>query len=978
MGRKEEMLFDDVKELGNLFAEDDQETEAVCPIEEMLVDRLQLSREGTTTAGFTPLLERFDNGTTAQKREAEERAEGTLAPLRVYFRNKRHSLWGHRLWNAAKYMVKRMDSRMIDVRGKTVLELGAGLGVPSLAAFRNGARCVVATDYPDGDLLEILEMNVKANCTADMIDVDAAAFLLQEAERLKLARGYDKSGETVFSEAERQRALSTRCVVEPLLWGKQEHIQKVLSYTGGAGFDIVLLSDILFNHICNNDLADTVARVLQRSQHAAAYCVFSHHRAHKQVEDLEFFDKCVARGLRCEQVDEENYPMMFPDDSGPVEIRQPVKTYKIVHYFDDAGVAFQPGNDVFDVVIQGTGMVESMVSAALARSGIRVLHCDGEDDYGGAFKTMTVERMREYITGPLPASLDGAIDKRDGRGDHEDNHPRCNDGVIAVDRMDELNLREQRCFLLDLLPTHYLSNGETVRQLIFSDMARHMEFQCFGGFFFMIPSSEGGMQLQSIPLSRAQVFATNHMSPLQKRRLMKFVKDVDAPLAEQMHALTADVGDDSLSETALERSRIASEEAKRMFAQEISTHPNETLATMIERKYGVSGTALDIVTLLRQLDTQPVDVLHSVELVRQVLTSVGAFGSMTPFIQPAYGTSEMPQNMCRIAAVWDATFVLRRSLLLPCFHREKSALDRIAPSIEMSNRQRVKAKVVLVPRTLASHFLALSSSSSSSPPPAEAPTVTEHNNSNNNNINNGVHFSRVIMVARTPLVSWTALRAAGCWDDEVAGKDDTIQSFPPLFLALCEVRPGVVVHIQQVSAASEQAPNDGSSVVVHFTANAREMGAEGLRQFVSQTFVRHASSPDVDTCLWVDSTALLFLASFTVREEVEALRGFVRPVADDGSDVSETRKAHPYAVEEYRKRLRQQRQKCGGDSDGGDYSPIILPVQTLFPNLIDDGAYLRAARQVYDEVVKRLQPQEGSDKAYTFFERLPPISGAEL
>nr|AAO23058.1 unknown [Trypanosoma cruzi] len=50
-------------------------------------------------------------------------------------------------------------------------------------------------------------------------------------------------------------------------------------------------------------------------------------------------------------------------------------------------------------------MVESIVSAALARSGIRVLHCDGEDDYGGAFKTMTVERMREYITGLVVAIL---------------------------------------------------------------------------------------------------------------------------------------------------------------------------------------------------------------------------------------------------------------------------------------------------------------------------------------------------------------------------------------------------------------------------------------------------------------------------------------------------------------------------------------------------------------------------------------------
>ncbi|ESL07940.1 hypothetical protein TRSC58_04366 [Trypanosoma rangeli SC58] len=969
------MLSDDEQGLGDLFAADDQVAEVACPIEEVVVDRVQLSREGTTNTGFTTRVECFDREAPAERRR--------LAPLRVYIRHKRHSLWGHRLWNAAKYLVKRMDSHMIDVRGKTVLELGGGLGVPSLAAFRNGARCVVVTDYPDPDLLEILEMNVQANCTADMLDVDAAAFLLQEAERLKLARAPNTSGEKSLSETERQQALNTRCVVEPLLWGKEEHTRKALSYTGGGGFEIVLLSDILFNHICNDDLADTLARLLQRSQHAAAYCVFSHHRAHKQVEDLKFFDKCVARGLRCEQVDEESYPMMFPDDRGPAEIRQPVKAYKIVHRFDDAGAALAPGNDAFDVVIQGTGMVQSMVSAALARSGVRVLHCDGEDDYGGAFKTMTVERLRAYITGTAAALPEGVDDYCGAKCSREQRPPRCR-GVIAVDRMDELELRERHRYLLDLLPTHYLANGETTQQLISSDMARHMEFQCFGGFFFMVFSSEGTVRLQSVPLTRAQVFATTHVSLLQKRRVMKFVKDMEASLAEQLHARTADVGDDPLSQAALEKARIAFEEAKRLFAQEAATHPDETLSTMIERKYGISGVALDTVTLMRQLDAGPGQLVHSLELVRQVLKSTGAFGGVTPFLLPAYGSSEMPQNMCRIAAVWDATFVLRRSLLLPCHHRRRelqAVCNSAAPSIEMSNRQLVKAKVVVVPRTLARAFAASSSSQDSATPSTGREDADKSHHDNNSS--EEVRFSRVIMVAKTPLASWTALRAAGCMDGAKGGGDDGEEAFPPAFLAFCEVRPGVVVHVQQVSAISEQAPNDGGSVVVHFTANEWEMDAEELRQFVVRTFVRQDPKPEVAVASQVHESELLFLASFTVREAEEALRGLLRPAAEEGADASETRKAHPYAVEEYRKRLQQQQQQqqqmCGGEmSKGGDASPLIVPVPTLFQNSIDDGAYLRAARRVYDEVVKRLQLSEGDGKRYTFFERLPPIPGQDV
>lgn len=36
----------------------------------------------------------------------------------------------------------------------------------------------------------------------------------------------------------------------------------------------------------------------------------------------------------------------------------------------------------YDVVICGTGLVQSIVASALARAGKKVLHCDGDDMYG--------------------------------------------------------------------------------------------------------------------------------------------------------------------------------------------------------------------------------------------------------------------------------------------------------------------------------------------------------------------------------------------------------------------------------------------------------------------------------------------------------------------------------------------------------------------------------------------------------------------
>lgn len=48
------------------------------------------------------------------------------------------------------------------VRGRDILELGAGAGLPSIAAAIWGAKNVVVTDYPDEDLVENMMINVDA------------------------------------------------------------------------------------------------------------------------------------------------------------------------------------------------------------------------------------------------------------------------------------------------------------------------------------------------------------------------------------------------------------------------------------------------------------------------------------------------------------------------------------------------------------------------------------------------------------------------------------------------------------------------------------------------------------------------------------------------------------------------------------------------------------------------------------------------
>jgi nicotinamide N-methyltransferase len=79
-----------------------------------------------------------------------------------------NTLLAGNLFSPALLLAERMERGLLPVHGRTVIELGAGCGLPSLlAATRpdcNGVpTLVVATDYPDALILDTLRGNVARN-----------------------------------------------------------------------------------------------------------------------------------------------------------------------------------------------------------------------------------------------------------------------------------------------------------------------------------------------------------------------------------------------------------------------------------------------------------------------------------------------------------------------------------------------------------------------------------------------------------------------------------------------------------------------------------------------------------------------------------------------------------------------------------------------------------------------------------------------
>lgn len=100
-----------------------------------------------------PLGSIFVNAAGMEDEEEEEkvvvkydeymRKDGSLLSLALV--KKHHSLWGEYIYNAARVISDCIENGVMDVKGKSVLELGAGAGLPSLIAALNGASTVVVS-----------------------------------------------------------------------------------------------------------------------------------------------------------------------------------------------------------------------------------------------------------------------------------------------------------------------------------------------------------------------------------------------------------------------------------------------------------------------------------------------------------------------------------------------------------------------------------------------------------------------------------------------------------------------------------------------------------------------------------------------------------------------------------------------------------------------------------------------------------------
>lgn len=316
--------------------------------------------------------------------------------------------------------------------------------------------------------------------------------------------------------------------------------------------------------------------------------------------------------------------------------------------------------DHFDLIIVGTGLVESAVAAAGARLGHSVLHIDTSDSYGADWASYTWEGLQKWIKScqketesEQPKDFSGILEQGEEFvalvenrtvSDLTENWYTTEDVIDDESSQSQVNEKEKhangdnsnetpkwtksriesqsRRFNIDLTPRLLFSRGSMVDLLISSNISRYTEFKSVSRVLTLLNG-----QLEHVPSSRADVFGTKHVSVVEKRILMKYLT----------FCLNYD-SDPTVYENYVNRTYI-----------EFLKHQKLT------------DNLIHFVLHAIAMVTPDANCLKGLEATKKFLSSLGRFGN-TPFLWSMYGSGELPQAFCRLCAVFGGTYYLGRSV----------------------------------------------------------------------------------------------------------------------------------------------------------------------------------------------------------------------------------------------------------------------------------------------------------------------------
>ncbi|KIM27206.1 hypothetical protein M408DRAFT_9392 [Serendipita vermifera MAFF 305830] len=277
----------------------------------------------------------------------------------------------------------------------------------------------------------------------------------------------------------------------------------------------------------------------------------------------------------------------------------------------------------FDVTVIGTGLTESIVAAALAKTGLHVLHIDTDANYGSSDASLTLIDVHHLLLSPPPGLADISV---------------------PVPITEEL-LRQSRDYAISLAPSVVPSISPLIDTLIKSGVSRYVKFKLLDGvgLYASIPSPSSSENeasdengpigtVKTVPGSKEDVFKSKELGLLQKRKLMKFLMSTASNL----------------------ESTLGTDQQKISFLEYLTS-----------KEVGLAPDVADAVAYALSLSSDPKEPTSlAIKRLQKYIKSTGRHGNSPFLIGHFGGAGEIAQGFCRAAAVAGATYILGRKFTI--------------------------------------------------------------------------------------------------------------------------------------------------------------------------------------------------------------------------------------------------------------------------------------------------------------------------
>jgi len=147
-------------------------------------------------------------------------------------------------------------------------------------------------------------------------------------------------------------------------------------------------------------------------------------------------------------------------------------------------------DEQYDAIVLGTGLKECILSGLLSVDGLKVLHMDRNEYYGGASASLNLNQMfQQFKGGAAPGG----------------------------------NLGAARDYNIDLIPKFIMANGIMVEMLVRTNVTKYLEFKSIEGSYVY-----NSGKIYKVPATESEALTSSLMGLLEKRRFKKFLEFVTA------------------------------------------------------------------------------------------------------------------------------------------------------------------------------------------------------------------------------------------------------------------------------------------------------------------------------------------------------------------------------------------------------------------------------------------------------------------